>query len=95
MRIRWTRPALQDLDDIGTYVAAESPVAASRLVLELFDRTEQTLSTAPRAGRPGRVPSTRELVLADLPYIVAYRLTDTVEILAVIHAATEWPDKVG
>ncbi|WP_016918795.1 hypothetical protein [Methylocystis parvus] len=36
---------------------------------------------------------TRELPLAELPYIVAYRVkSDGVEILTIIHTAQKWPD---
>lgn len=44
-------------------------------------------------GRVGRAVGTRDLVFPDLPYIVAYRVTDKVEVLAVVHMAREWPDE--
>ncbi len=35
---------------------------------------------------------TRELVVAGLPYLVVYRLSDqVVEVLRVLHHAQEWP----
>jgi plasmid stabilization system protein ParE len=43
-------------------------------------------------GRRGRASDTRELVFADLPYIVVYRVTNQVEILAVVHTARDWPE---
>jgi toxin ParE1/3/4 len=92
MRVIWARPALADLDEIQDYVAQDSPVAAYKLVSEIFERTERVLSTIPLAGRPGRVSDTRELVLTGTSFIVAYRMRETVEVLAVIHMATEWPD---
>ncbi len=45
-------------------------------------------------GRRGRDPETRELVITDTPYIVGYRVTNRVEVLAVIHGAQDWPDKL-
>ncbi len=44
------------------------------------------------AGRAGRVAGTRELVFASMPYIIAYRVTDQVEIIAVVHGARDWPE---
>lgn len=44
-------------------------------------------------GRMGRALGTRELVLGDLPYIIVYRVTKRVEILAVVHTARLWPGK--
>lgn len=44
-------------------------------------------------GRPGRIKTTRELVLADVLYIIAYRVTDRhVDILTVMHSAQKWPE---
>ena len=92
MRIRWSRPASTHLDEIGDYVARDSPAAAHRLVNVIVDRVE-TLSKHPHLGRAGRVADTRELVVAGTPYIVAYRVRlDKVEILAVFHGARQWPD---
>lgn len=92
MRVVWTPAALSDLDEIQDYIAQDSPVAAYRVVLELTTRTRTNLSDFPLMGRVGRASGTRELVFPDLPYIVAYRLTDRVEVLAVVHSARDWPD---
>ena len=91
MHIRWTRPALHHLEEIQDYIAQESPLAAYRLAHDLVERTESGLTTTPKMGRSGRARNTRELVFADLPYIVVYRITDAVEILAVVHTARDWP----
>lgn len=95
MRVRWTSPALSDLESIQDFVAAEDPVAASRLANRIHEAATTWLSRAPMAGRPGRVANTRELVIAGTPYIVAYRIATEVEVLAVIHGAREWPDAFG
>ncbi len=42
-------------------------------------------------GRKGRVAETRELVTPGTPYIVVYRITVRVEVLAIVHAARAWP----
>jgi toxin ParE1/3/4 len=48
----------------------------------------------PETGRPGRIEGTRELVISQTPYIVAYRITgETVRILRVLHGAQLWPDE--
>jgi toxin ParE1/3/4 len=93
MLVVWTLPALNHLDDVQDHIAKESPKAAHRLVNSLIDRTEQMLSINPKIGRTGRVAGTRELVVARTSYIVVYRILDNVEILAVVHAAREWPEK--
>lgn len=91
MQVLWTRPALADVEALQDFIAAENPGAAWRLVDDLFDRTERLLGSNPHAGRKGRVLGTRELVLSGIPFIVAYRVTSRVEILAVVHSARDWP----
>lgn len=95
MQVVWTRAALRDLEEIQDYVAQDSPLAAHNLATELRERTTVLLAETPMAGRPGRVRDTRELVFANLRYIIAYRVTDRVELLAVVHTAQEWPDDFG
>lgn len=92
MRVSWTRPALADLEQIEDFIAQDSPTVAYRLVSDLIGRTETLLSENPMIGRRGRAAGTRELVTPNTPYIVVYRVTDLVEILAVMHGAREWPE---
>ena len=92
MRIRWLRRALRNLDDNAEYIARDNPDAAARIVERIATSVER-LTTHPASGRPGRVPGTRELVIAVTPYIVPYRVRGaTVEILRVFHAARKWPE---
>ncbi len=52
------------------------------------------LEPHPRAGRTGKVPGTRELVVSGTPYMLLYRIADgVVQILGVIHGARDWPPK--
>lgn len=93
MRLRWTRSAERDLDEIADYIGQDSPAAAARVVLELIDQVESLLPRHPAIGRPGRVIGTRELVIGALPYIAAYRVRGRdVEILRVLHSSRRWPE---
>jgi len=90
--IRWTRRALGRLDRIGAWIAQDNPEAAARVVSRIVTAAD-ALAGRPAVGRPGRIKSTRELVLADVPYIIAYRVTDShVDILTVMHTAQQWPE---
>ena len=92
MRLRWTKHAERDLDEIASFIGQESPAAAARVVLELIDHVEATLPGRPAIGRPGRVLGTRELVIGRLPYIVPYRVREKdIEILRVLHTSRRWP----
>jgi toxin ParE1/3/4 len=91
MKIRWVRLALTDLDEAAAFISQDNPEAAKRAVKRLRDAA-RLLSDQPNAGRPGRVHGTRELVIADTPFILPYRVVrNTVQILRVLHGARQWP----
>ncbi|MBB4198499.1 toxin Y4kP [Rhodoblastus sphagnicola] len=93
--VRWTKRALRRLDQLGGSIAQDSPDAATRVIARIVSAVDN-LAERPAMGRPGRIAETRELVFADIPYIVAYRVTpDAVDILTVMHAAQEWPSKLS
>lgn len=95
MRLRWTRLAEADLDNIADYIGQDSPVAAARVILELIDQAEALLTSHVAMGRPGRVIGTRELVIGQLPYIIPYRVREgEIEILRVLHTSRRWPGDV-
>ena len=93
MRVRWTTPALRDLDIIGDHIERENSAAvAARIVTAILDHADN-LAAFPHVGRAGRIPDTRELVVVDTPFIVPYRVRDdALEILAVFHSARQWPE---
>jgi addiction module RelE/StbE family toxin len=92
MKVRWAAPALRDLEAIGDYIARDNPAAAARVVTRIFEQAD-FLASHPHAGRAGRVPGTRELVVSDTPFILPYRIEqETVEVLAVFHGARRWPE---
>ena len=93
MRFRWLRKALRNLDDEAAHIAAEDPAAARLVVKRVLDAVAM-LEEQPGLGRPGRVPSTRELVVAKTRYIVPYRVRGkVVEILRVFHTSRRLPDR--
>ena len=91
MNIVWTAPAEADLDGIVDHILAANPQAAWAMYERIRDRVER-LVRFPYTGRPGRLRDTRELVIADTPYIVVYRVRPPViEVLRVLHGAMRWP----
>ena len=92
MRVKWLRRALLNLDHEATYIAQGNPKAAAEFVLLMRD-SALMLGQQPNLGRPGRIPGTRELVVANFPYIMPYRVrSDTVGILRVFHTSRKWPE---
>lgn len=94
MKLRWTRPALRDLEEIHAYIA-ERDLAAALRATRLLRVQAEGLTAHPRMGRAGRIDGTRELVVAGLPFVIAYRVTEAaVDILAIRHGARAWPDRL-
>jgi len=91
VKIVWTEPARQDLRDIFIYISEENPNAARRLLSKIKERAV-LLQDNPLLGRMGRVDGTRELVIAETPYLLPYRIKEQqIQILAVFHGARKWP----
>jgi addiction module RelE/StbE family toxin len=92
--IAWTTRAVRRLDLIGDHIARDNPKAAASVVARIVTAVD-ALALHPAMGRPGRLAGTRELVVPALPYLIAYRVTaKTVDILTVMHAAQQWPEKL-
>lgn len=92
MRLRWTQPAARDLTQICDYIQERTSGATARRVALVIFQQLSVLGQFPEAGRAGRKPGTRELVVARLPYVAIYRLqAETVEVLRILHAAQKWP----
>ena len=94
MEIQWTTPATEQLVCAYEYVLEENPAAAERILNHIWEAVE-ILQRHPRAGRKGRVPGTRELVISGPPFIVGYRMEKNhVWIFAVWHEARKWPREI-
>ena len=94
MLVVWSSTALDDLDAIITYVAAENPRAA----LNIVDRIEQAgeMLGHMATGRAGRVRGTYEKPVSGLPHIITYAIerradgNERIVILRIIHGARNW-----
>jgi plasmid stabilization system protein ParE len=94
-KVVWSQAALDDINDVVAYIAADNPGAA----LKVLDRLEEACEKlgAMAIGRRGRVSGTYEKLVRNLPYIIAYALRpqpvggELVVILRIIHTARDWP----
>ena len=94
MQVRWLARALRNLQEEADYIAQDDPQAAARIVI-LIEDTVAMLADHPALGRTGRVPGTRELVVAGTPYLVPYRVRGKrIEILRVFHGRRRWPSQL-
>jgi toxin ParE1/3/4 len=91
MEIRWSPEAAEDLEHIVDRIRRDNPEAARQVAEIIYSRCA-SLENFPDRGRIGRIPGTRELVFAPLPYIVVYRVKPSaVEIVRIYHGAQIWP----
>ena len=94
MIIVWSPRAIEHLEHLRSYIARDNPKAANRVAGTLLDAVER-LAELPNLGRPGRVASTRELVVPGTPYVIHYRLRgDRLEVIAVFHSRQKWPKRL-
>ena len=92
--IEWTESALEQLDQVYDYIVlrADNEVA-ERIGRRILNNVHQ-LTMFPMSGRVGRVNGTRELVIADTPFIAAYTIhAGSIVILALYHGAHQWPEE--
>ena len=71
MKLRYERGALADLDEIFSYVAADSRTAAARLVARIEDAARRIAAT-PYIGEATRNPRFRRLPVGN--YLIVYEV---------------------
>ena len=92
LALHWNPNACEDRATIMDYVALDNPAAA----LELDERLDERAGALPahaKLYRPGRVPDTRERVIAP-NYVLVYRIRHAegiIEMMRVLHARQQWP----
>lgn len=93
MQVKWLKRALENLREKADYIARHDPGAAAGIVARIEDAS-CLLAEHPAMGRAGRIAGTRELVVADTPYLLPYRVrSQRIEILRVFHDRRRWPSE--
>ena len=86
----WRASALDDLENVITFIAERDVSAAERLQAAI-EACAERLPEHPFMFRPGRVPGTREAVVHP-NYILVYRVTtEAVEVVNLVHARQLYP----
>jgi toxin ParE1/3/4 len=90
VKIRYTAPALADLDSVLDYIAARSPQGAKRVQARIQAAID-LLAIHPRIGIRTNDPSIRRLTVLPYPYFVFYEIASDAEIIihAVRHTARD------
>lgn len=86
VRLRFTSPALQDLDQILDYIWERSPSGTQKVQVRL-KQVFDLLVSFPKAGSPTDDPEIRRIVVLPHPYLIFYQCAeDEVIVHAVRHA---------
>lgn len=89
MRLRYTRPALADLDAILDYIANHSPQGAARVEVRI-QAVINLLLSHPRIGVQTDDPSIRRINASPYPYLIFYEAAgEEIIIHAVRHGARD------
>ena len=95
-RVQWAEAAVRDLEELISYIAADSPLNAER-ILDKLEKRAQTLESTPVRGRVipelahFGIRNWRELIVK--PYRIIYRIDeDTVNVLAVLDGRRDLQD---
>jgi plasmid stabilization system protein ParE len=72
MKVRYSRRALTQLDQIFSYIAKDNPAAASAVV-ERIDALATLLGRYPTMGRPTDKEGVRVMGVRRHPYLVFYK----------------------
>ncbi len=95
MRLRYTLPALADLDAILGTIAAHSPQGAKRVHARIRTIVD-LLQLYPHVGVRTEDPSIRRVVTTPYPYLVFYEVAESEIIIhAIRHAARHPPSMPG
>ena len=93
----WSKGALDDLNSVIQYIAAENPAAALSVISKI-EKAGNALGNM-ATGRKGRVSGTYEKPVTALAYIMAYAIEqrrdggERVVILRVIHGGRDWKEE--
>jgi addiction module RelE/StbE family toxin len=91
-RLVWTRPALNDVQEIRSYIARDSK-RYGRVVAERLVGAVERLRERPLSGRV--VPEIGQSTLREViepPYRIVYRVrAQLLEVVAVVHSARQFP----
>jgi toxin ParE1/3/4 len=91
MRIRWTPPAVADMQSISDYLKEHHPHYRQPTMRKLYE-TIRALKGAPYRGRPGRIEGTREILFQPMPYIAVYRIHEqSIEVWRIHHTSQGRP----
>ena len=93
VRLRYTRPALADLDTILDYIATRSPQGARRVQARIRTVID-LLPNFPQLGRPTNNPAIRRIAATPYPYVIFYEANEAEIIIHAVRHASRDPSSM-
>ena len=91
LKVKYTKLAIEDLDNGYDYIYAENPVAA-RSVIARIENTINQLLIQPHMGHIGRVEDTYECFVLNTPYIIVYMVENNcLIVVSILHTSRKYP----
>jgi plasmid stabilization system protein ParE len=92
--ILWTETAWHDIDEITAYLFAHGePFDRVNGIVQRIMKASGYLERFPDAGKPGRMPGTREWRVDHMPYALIYAVRNArIYILRVMHDSRRFPE---
>lgn len=75
MKVRYTRRAVRQLEQIHAYLNERSPAGATKVMAQIR-RAERFLAAFPLAGRAAELPGLRQVPVPSCPYVIFYEPAD-------------------
>ncbi len=88
--VKYMPNAVDDLRGIAAYIALDNPARALTFILEIEERTNKTLSLAPKSGA---VYKGEARFFPVIGYVVLYEIDDnkkTVNVLHIVNGRMDW-----
>jgi toxin ParE1/3/4 len=86
MTVRFRDEALEDLEEIASYIARDNPAAASSVIARIHVVIYGILALLPQSGHAAH--GAYEFPVPHLPYIIVYKQTnDDIDIIGVFHTS--------
>ncbi|WP_428311774.1 type II toxin-antitoxin system RelE/ParE family toxin [Hydrocarboniphaga sp.] len=84
-QVIWTEPALSDLDAIADYIAIDSPVAARKLVQNVFDHVDHLANHPQMGSKPPEIKGWRYRQMVEPPCRIFYRHEKDKDIVYILY----------
>jgi plasmid stabilization system protein ParE len=86
MTVRFRDEALQDFEEIASYIARDNPTAANTVIARIHSVIYETLDLLPRSGHA--IYGAHEFAVPRLPYVIVYKQTnDGLDIIGIFHTS--------